>query len=326
MKISVALCTYNGEKYIGEQIQSILEQSKKPDEIILCDDGSIDKTVVIAKSILEYSGIRHRIEVNATNLGVVKNFQKAISLTSGDIIFLSDQDDVWNKEKIEAIMEEFEKDKSCIMVFSDADLVNENRRKMGVKLWSTLNFSIKEFESESFLSILLKRCVVTGATMAIKRELFNYTIPFPDSWLHDGWLAINASVYGRVRAIDKPLIEYRQHGNNVIGAMKLNSIARLRKYIKHISILEHEREIRVNRYNMFYRFNSNKLDQDIKNKVLECIKFWADMKKLKEFNLCKGIIIILSNLRNGNYKKYYTGIRGAIRDIAYLFLKKAEIQ
>jgi hypothetical protein len=160
--------------------------------------------------------------------------------------------------------------------------------------------------------------------MAIKRELFDKVKPFQTSWIHDGWLAINASLFGSIRAIEKPLIEYRQHSNNVIGAIKLNSFARLKKYLRNIKILEDEREIRISRYKIFYEFNSERLDSKTKNEVLECIKFWTDMKKLKKSSLGSGVLIILTNLKNQNYKKYYTGIRGAVRDIAYLFFRKAE--
>jgi len=324
MKISVVVCTYNGEKFIKEQLKSILEQSLKPNEIIICDDKSKDNTVIEAKKILKFYDVPYRIEINKENLGVVKNFEKAIDLTTGDVIFLSDQDDIWNKKKIELTIKEFDKDKSCVMVFSDAKLVNEKREKIGANLWETLNFSIEQFKNNNFLSILLNRCVVTGATMAIKRELFDKTKPFQSFWIHDGWLAINAPLYGSIKAIEKPLIEYRQHNNNVIGAVKQNSFARLKKYLKNIKTLEDTREIRLNRYKIFYEFNFKKLDFKTKNEVLECIKFWTDMVKLKKSRLGNGILIILANLKNKNYKKYYTGLRGAIRDIVYLFFRKVD--
>lgn len=322
MKISVAICTYNGEKYIIDQIESIIEQSIMPDEIVLCDDGSQDKTIFVAENILKSSGINYIIKINQRNLGIVRNFEKAISLTTGDIVFLSDQDDVWKKQKIEIILEEFKKDSLCLMVFSDADLVDQKRQKKGVKLWETLEFSYEKFKKECFLNILLNRCVVTGATMAIRRELLDYCRPFQDPWIHDGWLAINASIYGRVRAIDEPLIEYRQHESNAIGAIKLNSFDRLKKYIKNIGILELEREKRAIRYEIFCNLNMDKLNSEKKNKTLECIKFWKDMCNLKKSSFHRGHMLVYVNLINGNYIRYYNGIRGAVRDLAYLYLRK----
>ena len=322
MKLSVVICTYNGEKYIEEQIKSIIYQTKKIDEIVLCDDRSNDKTVKIASEILSTCDIPYLIEVNSTNLGVVKNFEKAIGLTTGDIIFFSDQDDVWKSHKVELIVSKFENDNSCVMVFSDADLVDKNRNKIGSKLWETLRFSISEFRKKDFTEILLNRCVVTGATMAIKRNLYINSLPFNECWLHDGWVAINASLHGKVIAIDQSLIEYRQHGGNVIGAVKLNPIERIKKYIKVINYLESERKIRLDRYTAFYNYGNAIMNSYIKQKVIECVNFWKDLDSLRSKGIFEGIRVIFYNLLNGNYKKYYTGLRGAIRDIAYLITRK----
>lgn len=124
--ISVAMCTYNGEKYIREQLESIINQSMLPDEIVICDDCSKDTTLEILKDTLNsYNGIVQLVS-NKHNLGYRKNFEKAISLCHGDIIFLSDQDDVWNKDKIEIIKTEIEKDKNILLAFHDVEIVDEN--------------------------------------------------------------------------------------------------------------------------------------------------------------------------------------------------------
>jgi hypothetical protein len=117
------------------------------------------------------------------------------------------------------------------MIFSNAVLVDEKRQRIGSKLWKTLGFSIKEFNRKDFIDILLNRSVVTGATMAFKRELYLSSRPFSRFWIHDGWLAINSVSYGKVVALNQDLIEYRQHGKNLVGASKINSIKRIKKYI-----------------------------------------------------------------------------------------------
>jgi hypothetical protein len=152
--------------------------------------------------------------------------------------------------------------------------------------------------------------------------LYINTLPFNEFWVHDGWLAINASLYGKVIAIDQPLIEYRQHGGNVIGALKLNSIGRVKKYLRNINILEKERKLRVDRYNAFYNHGNRMIDDNIKKEVLKCVIFWKDLDGLRSKGILKGIRVIFRNSFNGNYKKYYTGLRGAIRDFAYLFARK----
>lgn len=321
MKISVALCTYNGEKYIEEQLRSIINQTIKPDEIILCDDISKDNTINIAREVLEESDVNYYIKVNENNLGVTQNFQRAIELTKGDIIFLCDQDDIWVKNKIEIILKEFVADPAVVMIFTDAELINDRKENLKMSLWETLNFSKECLEEKTFINILLNRCVVTGATMAFRRHLFEKLKPFPDCWLHDGWLAINSSCYGTVKAINQPLIKYRQHEHNVIGASKLSLTGKVKQYLINIKKLEDIRSQRYNRYKKFLDFNSEVLGLKMKSNVRDCVAFWRDMERLKKSNLFYGCLIITINLFNGHYKKYYTGVVGAVRDIVYLIRK-----
>lgn len=326
MKVSVAMCTFNGEKYIKEQIESIINQTVKPDEIVLCDDNSSDNTLIIAKKLLRDSGIPYLIEVNPQNLGVVKNFEKTIGLTTGEVIFLCDQDDVWSENKVELMIKNFEEDPSCVLVFSNAFIVDKKRNRAGKQLWESLSFSIMEFGNRNFLDILLNRCVVTGAAMAIRRKLYEASIPFNEMWVHDGWLAINACFFGNVIAVDKSLIEYRQHGNNVIGAQNTNLIQKANQYILNIRKLAEIRENRYKRYSGFYFKSFKNIDDLSKNKISQCIGFWNDMNSLKTAQIKPGLKIIFKNISNYNYSNYYTGFRGAIRDIIYLlFFREGKV-
>ena len=127
MSVSIALCTYNGEKFIREQIESYLTQTVLPDEIIVCDDGSSDDTVSIVRQYLEANeGIKWRLIQNEKTLGTNKNFEKAVGFCSGDFIFFSDQDDIWRNEKIEQTISFFNKNRECEAIFSNAILIDEN--------------------------------------------------------------------------------------------------------------------------------------------------------------------------------------------------------
>lgn len=323
MKISVALGTYNGEAYIKEQLNSILTQSIKPDEIVICDDGSTDMTLKIAEEILGSCNVKFIIEKNESNLGVTKNFEKILSLTTGDIIFFSDQDDIWKSNKVEVILKRFNNNSKCNLVFTNATLVDKNRKKFKASLWDTVNFSHSISNNEDMLDILLNRCVVTGATMAIKRELYEQCRPFPKAWLHDGWLALNAALNDGVESIPMELIEYRQHDNNVVGVTSNDIIKKIARYLININKLESVRVEKFERYSTFKSLNNNQLSNDIKIKISESINFWSDMIKLGKINKFSGIKLIYSNYKKGNYKKYYTGIRGALRDVSYvLFVKR----
>lgn len=220
--ISVALCTYNGEKYINSQIKSILNQSYPVDEIVVCDDGSKDDTINIINSIKNNCSIKITIRQNENNLGVCANFEKAISLCNGDIIFLSDQDDIWKIDKVETIVNWFDKNKDKTAVFTDAKLINENGAPLIEKtLWECVGFNKKMrkyFDNGLDLeSFFINKA--TGATMAIRKELH---FPFAqycnnDNVLHDYCLALKALDNSRLGYIDKPLIQYRIHGNQQAG-------------------------------------------------------------------------------------------------------------
>lgn len=213
--ISVAMCTYNGEKYIEEQLLSIINQSYQPDEIIICDDCSTDNTVQKAESILSHWNGSNKILKNEHNLGFKKNFQKAISLCHGDIIFLSDQDDVWNLEKIEIMMQEFQKDSTISLVFHDAELVDEHLQSLQPSFWRILNFDSESFLKQDYTRLLAGN-VVQGSAAAFRRNIFEKAYPFPDEAVHDEWLGLVACLFGKIVPLSNQLMKYRQ-GHNQIG-------------------------------------------------------------------------------------------------------------
>lgn len=229
--ISIALCTYNGESYIDELLLSIINQTLQPDEIIICDDKSTDNTVKKTKLILDGWSGNYRLIVNESNLGYKKNFQKAISLCSGDIIFLCDQDDVWDTTKIAKTMTVFDCHDDVIMVFHDAELVNEKLDTLSPSLWKELGFDYHNFLNGDF-SHFVKGNMVQGAACAFKKELFNISLPFPTIAIHDEWLALNAMMNGRIYPLHESLLKYRQTGKNEIGAINNSSLSKVKELDK----------------------------------------------------------------------------------------------
>ena len=124
MTTSVALCIYNGIEFLAKQLDSIIRQTKPVDEIIICDDGSTDSTCNLVRQYIKECPVRIRLIVNPVNIGYTLNFEQAISFCSGDIIFLSDQDDIWMSHKVETICRFFEAHEDKEFVFTDAELVN----------------------------------------------------------------------------------------------------------------------------------------------------------------------------------------------------------
>ncbi len=230
--ISVAMCTFNGAKYVEDQLQSIAQQHRLPDELVVCDDRSSDETVSIVRQFAKNAPFDVSIVVNDKNLRSTKNFEKAIGLCKGDIIALADQDDIWYPEKLKVLEESFAGDKTIGAVFSDADIVNENLDLLGYRLWEVIEFDEAEKKLAAdygLFHVLLKRNVVTGATMAFRREYFPRMAPIPGIWVHDGWAALIISALAKVVAIDKPLIMYRQHQGNQIGALRASLLDKINK-------------------------------------------------------------------------------------------------
>lgn len=223
MSISIALCTYNGGKFLAEQLDSIAQQSLLPYELVVCDDRSSDGTLEILETFKEKAKFPVLIHRNENNLGSTKNFEKAIHHCSGEIIFLSDQDDIWKPQKIERLSQALRDNPDAGYVFSDAELVDENLTPLDLKLWETIGFftDIREnFSGPNQFKILFQKKIVTGATMAIRKDICERAVPFPTkfNWIHDGWLALVSTATGaRGIPIPETLIQYRQHDSQQIG-------------------------------------------------------------------------------------------------------------
>ena len=231
MFISIAMCAYNGEKYILEQLNSIASQSRKPDELVICDDKSSDHTIDIIQEFSQTVPFDVRLMQNKKNIGSNANFEQAIKMCQGDIIVLADQDDVWMLNKLEKIELCFENHSNIGAVFSDAELVDEGMEPMNCNLWEAYEFTQKEQKTISngrFVDVLLKHNVVAGATMAFKRSYINYVTPIPMHWVHDAWIVLLIAACTNVYLIKEPLIKYRQHSKQQIGARKLNLIQKIK--------------------------------------------------------------------------------------------------
>lgn len=218
VKISVAMCTYNGAEFLPAQLESIAAQTRPPDEIVVCDDASTDDTESVLK---RFSGLA--LHSNKQNLGSVKNFEQAIGLCTGDIIALSDQDDVWRRDKLQLIEDAFRKTPTAGLVFSDAEIVDENLNPFGRRMWNEVGFDShkrKLVDHGRALEVLITGWTVTGAAMAFRSEYKNLSLPIPTTvpMIHDGWIALTVAAVSNVVTIDEPLIKYRQHARQQIGA------------------------------------------------------------------------------------------------------------
>jgi hypothetical protein len=219
--VSVALCTYDGAAYLEEQLASILGQSVPPDEIVVGDDGSRDETLDLLAS---FAGTGAPIRVlEGTAGGPTRNFARTMGATTGDVLFLSDQDDVWAEDKVERVLAAFEAAPTATCCISDATLVDASRRPLGPFWEGRLGFGPSEvaaFRGGEREPWLLRRTIAFGATMALRwPRIRSVASPIPEAgWGHDNWAACVAAFLGSVVLVDAPLIEYRQHGDQYSSA------------------------------------------------------------------------------------------------------------
>jgi glycosyltransferase involved in cell wall biosynthesis len=216
--ISVAMCTFNGERFLRQQLESIASQERRPDELVVCDDGSSDSTNAILADFAQRAPFSVRIVRNCETLGSTKNFEKAIGLCGEEFIALCDQDDVWEPNKLARLMESMA-DTSMAGVFSDAQLIDVDAQ-MARRLWQLHRFDFKrpdDLSRDAAVRLLLKHDVVTGATLMFQASVRDLLFPIPAPWVHDGWIAWMLVLYRRLTFVAEPLVRYRVHPEQQLG-------------------------------------------------------------------------------------------------------------
>ena len=208
MKISVAVATYNGAKYIQEQLQSFLVQSRLPDELVVCDDGSNDTTIEILERFKIIAPFMVRIFQNDENLGHEKNFGKAIDLCEGDVIFLCDQDDVWFPHKLATVQDVFNSENGVLLVINDAEITDGAMQLTGRTVFGQTKAAGVIGENGKSLTL--------GCATAFRSELRSLISPVPAlDYGHDSWIHDFTHMIGGRYVLDKTLQFYRRHGENV---------------------------------------------------------------------------------------------------------------
>lgn len=275
--LSVAIATYNGEVYIKKQIESILAQTLKPDEIIICDDCSSDKTFEI---LTEICNIEPTIKLYKNNLqlGVIKNFEKAISLCSGIYIALSDQDDIWEPLKLEKQLSEINKyelkfDKSFpLLCVHDLTTISHDGNLIDLSLWNKLGNNPGVPDNN-----ILFANKYYGCTMLFNKALKEIILPFPDILpMHDHWIALNAFYLGRIITIKNySLIKYRRHKKNITSIpLKISIIQRLNKYLTNLFGKDFKQKEIMQAIEFYERYSNNILKENVKK-----LKFIIYMEK-----------------------------------------------
>lgn len=316
--ISVAMCTYSGGKYLQEQLYSIAKQTRLPDEIVICDDGSTDSTLQILNEFKKITAFEVRIYHNERRLGSTKNFEKAINLCKGDIIVLSDQDDVWLPHKIEKLEQIFKSNPDIGYIFSDAIVVDEKLFPLGYTMWKSILFTTYQrrlFKNGYQVEVLLKHNVVTGATLAFRAESRNWILPISDKWVHDAWIVLLLSALGiKGDFIEEPLIKYRQHHQQSIGGRKLNLREQFQQAcntgLESYNIMANEFECIIKRLNSMHRLT--KKDEKLFETKIEHLKI---RQKIYSYKKWKCYHLICREFLNGHYHRFSNGWKSIVKDL-----------
>lgn len=310
---SVLIATWNGEKFIKEQLESIGSQTRLPDEIIISDDGSTDNTIEIARCALALGSIPFKIVTSNGRNGSSRNFCNGLSHCKNDLIFFCDQDDIWNANKIEILASTLESNEDISYCFTDAALVNSDLSPIGLNLWESLDIkdTIARYNLASDqMDVLFHQPIVTGATSAFRRIAINSCQPFPPEWIHDRWCStLLATMLHRGIAIEIPTILYRQHHEQQVGGNGMSALQRW-KHIRHTSAKKIEIE------SLMWEILHSRIDESSiwKQRVIEKISHFRVRSEISKSNFIKSFYLSAHELINRRYQ-YSDGIYSFIRDI-----------
>ncbi len=333
-KISVAVCSYNGAKYLPRQLDSILTQTVPPDEIIICDDQSKDQTPEVLKQYAQQYPDIVQIYFNEVNLGYAKNFEKAISLCTGDLIFLSDQDDCWKPHKIETMAQVFLTKPTVGFVYSDAQVVNENLEPAGYTIFQSrtaYNLAKPRTVEQVVHNVDIKGCL-TGFRSVHKPLL----LPLEAPWMHDHWIALILHAISEVEIVSECLMCYRRHGVNFGADTYLNAMEqggkvagqdfykKSRKKINEFTQANEKVQVMYQKLTSIKNtdsrlvYNKTRLEAYIREyeRLLETVVA-ARKKRIKvlESTGMKRLTLSLQLLSSGAYKRYFQGNFSFLRDL-----------
>lgn len=320
MKISIAICTYNGEKYLREQLNSYTAQTRLPDEVVVCDDGSTDSTREILAEFAAAAPFPVKLHFNKENLGYVQNFGKAAKFCTGDIIAFSDQDDVWRREKLEIIEAEFIKFPNVGMVYADAEVVDENLQSLGTTMWRCNKLNQKkqaDIKSGKSLDLLLRDGYALGSSMAFRAKYLDLVLPIPPNiyYDHDDWIALIISALADVSLIEEPLIKYRQHQQQTSSGMTINAKTGVKLLVEAVRRTNDYNEV-INQLTLAEKKLKENYDS-VKEAILKIAA--ARDHILVRSNLPKNPLLrsvkVGQELLTGHYHSYSNGFRSAVKDL-----------
>lgn len=278
-KVDILLATYNGEKYLVEQLESILSQTYSDFRLLISDDCSTDGT---RKILEEYKNKDDRIQLffQGKNLGVIKNFEYLLKKVENDYYMLSDQDDIWKNNKIEKSIEKLKNSESDL-VYSDLEVVDEKLNVTYESYWKLKGIYKKIKKYNNFEALYLNN-FITGCTILSKKEYIKDILPLPNTSkfvLHDYWISLILSQKGKISYIEEPLIKYRQHKNNKIGSKKQSDSLRSIDEIRELFI-----KVKKEHFTVFIENEEKFKSEKVRKLNRKALAYYEMLSKKKNIN------------------------------------------
>lgn len=338
-RVSVALCTYNGERFLPELLDSLTRQTSLPDELIVCDDRSPDRSVAIVERFAEAAPFPVKLHVGEFQRGVTENFGWAIALCTGDLISLCDQDDVWLPHKLERSVAAFREQPRIGFTFSNAHLVDDELGSLGRTLWDAVGFSDR-FQSDGAAGNLLPHLIpftfVTGATMVFRADLRDVVLPLPREWHHDAWIAVVSCMLRPYAMLDEESMLYRQHGDQAIGvpARAVTNIWKMRWSdaisLGKVDLHRQRRRVEATRLRTLidryrsagaaYKERSGLPQTGATDELLQELEERAQHSAMRGSlpdRRVERLPMILNELRGRGYRRFSAGLLSAVQDVLY---------
>lgn len=317
MRISIAMATYNGERFLPDQLNSLLDQTRLPQELVVCDDDSKDQTIDILRDFKKRAPFPVQLFCNEKNLGYTKNFEQSISLCSGELIALCDQDDIWYPEKLRRLEKGFSLSGKIGLAFSDSDLIDESGSRIHRTSWNRLGIDASRqsrLRSDPF-GVLLRGPCITGMTMMFRSELRSKMLPIPREWHHDAWIALVASMVASIEPIRDRLNAYRVHAAQQTYVPLTGTTHRARLAVRAARYQEGARRYEQAKMRA-ESWKADLLAQDILTRLDGKIRFMKERSRI--YSSFFWWPAVFRQWKQGGYALYGSGLRGAIGDLLLL--------
>jgi len=323
--VSIAMATHNGEAFIREQLNSLINQTECPDEIVIVDDASTDKTYKLLTNFKKTSPVTIQLHRNKTNKGVIKSFEIALKNCHGDIVFFSDQDDIWHEKKISCHLKKFESHPDSGFIFSNSRLISEDGKDMQLNLWTATSNDLEDWEIMTEIEqllILIRQNVVYGHTLSIRSCYKNLLFPFScNTFTHDIWISIFLTALGHNGLIEKTsLVDYRQHHNQVAGATVRGKQKNVNETNQYSAM--HRRRLSFDYHAIARQVEDLGATDSNVQLLYDAANYNAERSKLYECGLLAGFQIIFILTFNGKYRLFGNSYLSALKDMTMLIFTK----